>query len=312
MPARLAAPLVVLAAAALFAVAAPAGALAVQLPHELVARLQADRDTAQGALDRDRGRLARAALAQRAASAAAARLEVRAGVLGDAAALLGTTLPPELAADVDDDRTAAAEALDDADATLDAVTRTTSAAQGRALDADRRLRALQRASATEEAGGGSGGSWRFGSGGPAVSADTIDRYLRSKGSPLAGQGAAFVKAGVREQVDPRLVVAIAGAESYFGVITCASHNAWGWGCPSSPFAFASWADAIDAVTHGLREDYVDSGLTSVGEIHLRYAPPAAANDPDGLNYGWADNVARFLVEQGGDPQAIAGVRTSSR
>ncbi len=179
------------------------------------------------------------------------------------------------------------------------------------MDADRRLRALQRATQTQGKSNGSTGSWRFGSGGPAVSADSIDQYLESKGSPLAGEGDAFVKAGVRERVDPRLIVAIAGAESYFGVVTCAPHNAWGWGCPSSPYAFDKWSDAINTVTRGVRENYVDDGLDTVGEIHLRYAPPAAANDPTGLNYAWADNVARFLVEQGGDPQAIAGVRTTS-
>jgi hypothetical protein len=50
----------------------------------------------------------------------------------------------------------------------------------------------------------------------------------------------------------------------------------------------------------------------VGEIHLRYAPPDAKNDPTDLNYGWADNVAKFLIEQGGDPQDIEGVVGPSR
>lgn len=129
---------------------------------------------------------------------------------------------------------------------------------------------------------------------------------------MAGQGAAFLESGVEHELDPRLIVAIAGAESYFGITTCAPYNAWGWGCPTSPFRFRSWAEGIETVTIGLRENYVDDGLSSIGEIHLRYAPPNATNDPTNLNYAWADNVARFLLEQDGDPQDIDGVLGPSR
>ena len=80
----------------------------------------------------------------------------------------------------------------------------------------------------------------------------LDAYLLSKGSPMAGQGSAFVASGGRWQVDPRLLVAIAGAESSFGQITCAPYNAWGWGCPNGPYRFESWADGIDTVMGRLR------------------------------------------------------------
>jgi hypothetical protein len=139
-----------------------------------------------------------------------------------------------------------------------------------------------------------------------VSAESLDRYLESKGSPIAGQGAVLLQAGERWNVDPRLVVAISGAESAFGLITCAPHNAWGYGCPSGPFAFRTWADAINEVTMGLRQHYLDDGLTTVDSIHLKWAPPAASNDPNGLNLVWADNVAKFLDEQGGNPQDVSG------
>lgn len=239
-------------------------------------------------------------------------MERRAELLRDAAAMVGLELPRALDREVDrivEQRAAAAEAADGA---LRGSTSRTSRAQAAALDSDRRLRAVQRASATADERDPGIGSWRFGSGGPGVSAASIDRYLASKGSPLVGQGAAFLEAGVEHEVDPRLVVAIAGAESYFGIVTCADFNAWGWGCPTSPFRFRDWAEAIDTVTLGLREGYLDDGLDSVGEIHLRYAPPNAANDPTGLNFAWPDNVARFLVEQGGDPQDVSGVLGPSR
>ena len=49
-------------------------------------------------------------------------------------------------------------------------------------------------------------------------AQTLDAFLRKRGSPLAGQGATFVSAGKRYGVDPYLMVAIAGAESSFGKV----------------------------------------------------------------------------------------------
>lgn len=135
-------------------------------------------------------------------------------------------------------------------------------------------------------------------------AGQLDAYLASKGSPMAGQGTAFIASAGRWQVDPRLLVAIAGAESSFGRITCAPFNAWGWGCPDGPYDFDSWADGIDTVMEGLRTNYLAEGRTSVATVHQKYAPLGAANDPTGLNNNWTINVSRFVVELGGDPNDI--------
>ncbi len=132
----------------------------------------------------------------------------------------------------------------------------------------------------------------------------LDAYLATKGSPMTGQGAAFVASGGQWQVDPRLVVAIAGAESSFGQITCAPFNAWGWGCPNGPYKFESWADGFDTVMQGLRTNYLSEGRTTVALIHQKYAPVGAANDPTGLNNHWTINVSRFMVEMGGDPNDV--------
>jgi hypothetical protein len=192
---------------------------------------------------------------------------------------------------------------------LDAVTSQAADVQGDLLDTERRIKAFETAlSGTGRTVYRSNGAvYRFGGPGAApVSAESIDDYLESKASPLAGHGAEFLESGVKHRVDPRFVVAVAGAESAFGLVTCAPHNAWGWGCPNNPFRFRSWPEGFDTVMAGLRENYIDEGRTTVGEIHLKYAPPAAANDPTGLNYAWPDNVARFLVEQGGNPQHLVG------
>jgi hypothetical protein len=143
-----------------------------------------------------------------------------------------------------------------------------------------------------------------GSGVAAPTAAQIDAYLASKGSPMVGQGAAFIASGGRWQMDPRLLVAISGAESSFGQLTCAPFNAWGYGCPNGPFVFQSWADGIDAVAEGLRTNYLAEGRTTVASINLKYAPLGAANDPTGLNNNWTVNVSRFLLELGGDPNDV--------
>jgi hypothetical protein len=150
----------------------------------------------------------------------------------------------------------------------------------------------------------------FAPAGTQPTAQLIDAYLASKGSPMAGQGAAFMASGARWQVDPRLLVAIAGAESNFGQVTCGPNNAWGWACPNDPADFATWAHGIDTVTSGLRRYYLDEGRTSVSLIQQKYCPVGAANDPTGLNSHWRTNVTRFLLELGGNPAVIGPGPTS--
>lgn len=285
---------------------------ATQLPRALVKKLEADRDSAQQRLDAEREALGMVATRQREIAAANAHLKRRVELLEGTATLVGMPVPSGIQETMSEAVDAQQQRIDDAESKLTAATERASRAQGIALDADRRLRALERASKTESERDTSLGSWQFGSGGPPVSAASIDQYLQSKGSPMAGQGAAFLEAGVEYEIDPRLIVAIAGAESYFGITTCADFNAWGWGCPTRPQAFTGWPHAIRTVAKGLRENYLDDGLETVGEIHLRYAPPNATNDPNGLNFAWSDNVAKFLVEQGGDPQHVAGLVGPSR
>ncbi len=136
------------------------------------------------------------------------------------------------------------------------------------------------------------------------SAASIDAYLQSKGSKMAGQGFFFMLSGTRYGIDPRLLVAISGAESSFGQQLCGPFNAWGWSCPGNPAAFGSWAAGIETVTRGLKIGYIDQGLTSVPAINGKYAPIGAGNDPTNLNSNWTTNVSRFLAEQGGNPANV--------
>lgn len=138
----------------------------------------------------------------------------------------------------------------------------------------------------------------------AISAASLDAYLFSKSSPMAGNGAFVVLSAQRWGIDPRLIIAIAGAESNFGAVTCADFNAWGWSCPNSPVQFTSWGDGIETIASGLRRYYIDEGRTTVAMIQQKWAPSGAANDPTGLNNNWVANVTRFMGELGGSPDSL--------
>jgi len=139
---------------------------------------------------------------------------------------------------------------------------------------------------------------------PAISAQRIDEYLTGKGSPLAGHGQTFVDKGRQYNIDPRLLVAIAGAESTFGKYTCSAYNAWNWfdrGWCNSPFG--SWDEGIGTVAQGLRRLYFDGELDGV----LRNTIPLIGEKYCGSGCtNWVNNVTLFYqTELGGDLSDLA-------
>jgi hypothetical protein len=142
---------------------------------------------------------------------------------------------------------------------------------------------------------------------PAITVAEIDRYLESKNSPLAGHGEAFLDSGRRWNVDPRLVVAIAGAETTFGTRMCADFNAWNWfymdTSRCSPNAFDSWEDGIEQVTRGLKQSYLDRGRTTISAIAETYT----ATDRE----TWIGNVTLFCQELGGDLNDLTFVESAA-
>lgn len=138
-----------------------------------------------------------------------------------------------------------------------------------------------------------------------MTAKQLDAYLKGKGSPLAGYGKTFVQVGRKYRIDPRLLVAIAGAESEFGKHESGQANSWGWG---PGIDFPSYEAAIETVAKGLRENYLNQGLKTIPQIGSKYAPSGAANDPTNLNSHWSRNVSKFFRELGGSSPAVsAGV-----
>jgi hypothetical protein len=111
----------------------------------------------------------------------------------------------------------------------------------------------------------------------------IDTYLGGRGSPITGNGAVFFYNGVQDDVDPRLIVAIAGAESSFGThwVNCpeSGFNAWSWfyrprrPCSQSPFG--SFADGINIVTPGMAR-YFNRNWNTIPIIRDHYCPLSQA------------------------------------
>jgi len=100
----------------------------------------------------------------------------------------------------------------------------------------------------------------------------IDDYLSRKHSPMAGMGNVFSTYGRDYDVDPRLVVAIAGAETTFGQHQCTANNAWNWfhrrTCPAS--AFTSYQEGAEHVTRFLRRSYLNRGYDTIELIRYKY------------------------------------------
>jgi hypothetical protein len=103
----------------------------------------------------------------------------------------------------------------------------------------------------------------------------LKAFLESYNSPLADEAKAFVEEADRNNLDWKLVAAISGVESTFGLqIPVNSYNAWGWGIPTgakSGIGFASWQEGITTVSEGLAKNYYGRGAKTLYDVGWIYA-----------------------------------------
>jgi hypothetical protein len=115
---------------------------------------------------------------------------------------------------------------------------------------------------------------------------TLKAYLESKNSPLAEYADVFIKEAKDNKLDWKLVAAISGLESSYGIhIPYNSYNGWGWGVyGDNVMRFASWSEAIRTISQGLRKNYIDRGATDVYSIGRIYAASPT----------WAERVSYIM------------------
>lgn len=119
-------------------------------------------------------------------------------------------------------------------------------------------------------------------------AKILAEYFALHNSPLQYQAQDFVDAADKNGLDWKLVAAISGVESTFGKASY-GYNAWGWGIyGSNRLGFKSWTDGIYTVSQGLRENYVNKGLTNPYSMNRVYAKSKS--------WGW--KVDYFMKDMG--------------
>jgi len=130
-------------------------------------------------------------------------------------------------------------------------------------------------------------------------ASRLEVYLAGKGSPMKGCGGAFVSYADTFGIDPRLVVAISGAESSFGKHVCGDHNAWNWfhcyasgdcaGNPCGNSPFPTWSRGGRTVAKFLKRSYLNKGFTTLELIGAKYCV-------EGCDH-WVPNVKTFYSKE---------------
>ena len=118
----------------------------------------------------------------------------------------------------------------------------------------------------------------------------INQYFVRYNSPLIGHEEFIIKTSDKYSLDYRLIAAIAQQESNLcKIIPPDSYNCWGWGIHSKgSLGFSSYEEAIETVSKGLREEYLNKGYTTVPDIMSKYTPQS--------NGSWAYGVTQFMSE----------------
>lgn len=81
--------------------------------------------------------------------------------------------------------------------------------------------------------------------------ETLKNFLEKYHSNMASSAEVFIKEADKNNLDWRLLPAIAGAESTFGKFTppCASYNPFGWTSTTSPCGYWRFENFDDAIRH---------------------------------------------------------------
>ncbi|MBI4036973.1 hypothetical protein HY385_00955 [Candidatus Daviesbacteria bacterium] len=121
----------------------------------------------------------------------------------------------------------------------------------------------------------------------------IKNFFAYNKAPLADLADEFVATADRYNLDFRLLPSIAMQESNGGkIIPKGSYNPFGYGVyGGKAMKFTSFAEAIDRVGKGLKENYLNQGLKTPYQIMTKYTPPSIQKGGP-----WALGVSAFMEQ----------------
>ena len=116
--------------------------------------------------------------------------------------------------------------------------------------------------------------------------NALKGFFAEAKSPLKANAETFVDIADKYNLDYKLLPAIACMESSCGrFLIEGSFNPFGWGIyGNNAIYFKSYDEAIETVAKGIREKYVNKGLTTPEKIAPVYTPPNYVNWRNGVTY----------------------------
>lgn len=136
-----------------------------------------------------------------------------------------------------------------------------------------------------------------------VKAAAIDKYFADRSLPLEGYGRKMVLEAEKNDIDWRLIPAIAMRESTGGKFACkkatSKYNAWGWNSCKS--GFKSWDEAIEKMAQHLggnheATDQYYAGKNTV-QILRTYNPPSVVPE-------YANQVVKIMKAIGDENMEV--------
>lgn len=117
-------------------------------------------------------------------------------------------------------------------------------------------------------------------------AANLRSFFRKYNSPLYDDAEFIVAISDKYGFDYRLLPAIAMQESNLcKFIPENSYNCWGWGIYGDQvLRFKSYRDTMTEVAMGIKDHYIDQGLTTPETIMAKYTPPSKGSWSNGVNY----------------------------
>lgn len=121
-------------------------------------------------------------------------------------------------------------------------------------------------------------------------AQILASYLSKFNSPMQYHAQDFIDASKAYGLDWKMLPSIAGVESTFGKRIPGGYNAYGWAIynSNSRFGFKSWRDGMFVVAKGLKEGYINKGLTDPYAMNRIYATSPT----------WGSKVTFFMNDLG--------------